>query len=529
MADFRVLVSCDLGASALERFSAEGDFVAVSCSIGDEVELARTVPGYHALIVRSNVRVTKDVLEAGKELIVVGRAGIGTDNIDVAAATRLGIAVVNAPGGNATTTAEHALAMLMSAARNIPRADRSMREGRWEKKKFMGRELAGKTLGVIGAGRIGSIVAERGLGLKMRVVVSDPYLTRERAAELGVEGVELPALFAESDFITVHTPLTPETRGLLGARNLALCKKGVIIVNCARGAIVDFDALREAILSGTVACAALDVYPSEPPPPHPLLAMEEVVMTPHLGASTFEAQESVGAEVAENVIAYLRRGAAPNLVNAPTSVAESAGALAPYLELAGRLGKFLAQAAPGQIQRVAVTSVGEAAAKGAGQITAAAVRGLLLPRMSERVNLVNALAVAAERGISVSTATSLAERDFVSLVALEISGPWGKKSAEGALFGKREPRLVTLEGYRIDAKPDGEMVLIFNRDVPGVIGAVGECLGAHGVNLAGFYNGREAIGGRAIILVNVDQPVSDEVLGCLSALPNVMSATRIIV
>lgn len=529
MAKYRVLVSCDLGHGALERLRVEPEIETVEEEIDDEAALARAVPGFSALIVRSNVKVTRAVLLAGKDLVVVGRAGIGTDNIDVSAATRLGIAVVNAPGGNTVTTAEHTLAMLLSLARNIPRADRSMRAGLWEKKKFTGRELSGKTLGVVGAGRVGSAVAERARGMKMRVVVTDPYLTPERSAELGVTKVELPSLLAASDFITLHTPLTPETKGLLGADNLALCKTGAIIVNCARGELIDLDALHEAILSGRVGGAAIDVYPTEPPPPHPLFSLEQVVMTPHLGASTFEAQEGVGLEVAENVVSYLYNSSAPNLVNAPIPEAEGFAALHHYLGLAEKIGKFLAQSAGGPVQRAAITCRGEEAAKAAKSITAAVVRGILSTHLSERVNMVNSLIVAGERGMAVSTATSLEVRDFVNLVEVDISGSWGSRCAEGTLFGKREPKLVTLDGYRIDAKPDGEMVLIYNRDVPGVIGSVGECLGARGVNLAGFYNGREAIGGRAIILLNVDTPVSDETLMCLRGLKNVLSAARIII
>lgn len=529
MAAYRVLVSCDLGHAAVERLLAESGVETVIREIDDERLLAEEVGGYSALIVRSNVKVTKEVLEAGKDLAVVGRAGIGTDNIDVKAATRLGIAVVNAPGGNTVTTAEHALAMLFSLARNIPRADRSMRAGKWEKKKFTGRELAGKTLGVIGVGRVGSVVAERARGLKMRVLGHDPFLTPERAAELGVERAGLNELLASSDFMTLHTPLTPETRSLIRAETLALAKPGAMLVNCARGGLVDLDALCDAINSGRIAGAALDVYPTEPPPRHPVMELEQVVMTPHLGASTFEAQEGVGVEVAENVISYLKRQTAPTMVNVPSSGPEAFTALAPYLGLAERMGKFVAQAAPGPISRATVTCRGEGAARAAQTIAAAAVRGLLCPHMSERVNLVNALAVAAERGVAVSVSTSLDVRDFVNLVEIEIAGSWGRSRAEGTLFGKREPRLVTFDGYRIDAKPDGEMILIFNRDVPGVIGMVGECLGARGVNLAGFYNGREAIGGRAIILLNLDHPVDEATLNCLASLPNVMSARRIIV
>ncbi|GAB4262441.1 phosphoglycerate dehydrogenase [Deferrisoma sp.] len=520
---YRVLVTCSLGQAALDRFAREPGFAVHVENINDPAELARRVPGFHAVVVRSNVKVTREVLEAGTDLKVVGRAGIGVDNVDVEAATRLGIAVVNAPSGNVVTTAEHALTLLMSTARKVPQACAALKAGKWEKKRFLGRELRGKTLGIVGVGRIGSVVAELARGIRMRVIAYDPYLTEERAAQLGVEKVDLDRLLAEADAITVHTPLTPETRGLLGDEAFAKVKPGVIVVNCARGGIVDEDALDRAIAEGKVAGAALDVFETEPPPPKPLYARDEVVVTPHLGASTVEAQESVAVEVAENVISFLRTGVAPNALNAPSVPAETLARLGPHLDLARRLGSFLAQAAPGAVDRVVVSVQGQAASgPGVDLIAAAALEGLLRPVLESRVNLVNAPAVAKERGIRVSTQVSADAGDFTDLVAIEAAGPGGTHRVEGTLFGKHEPRIVRFDAYRIDALPQGTLILIYNRDVPGVIGRIGTCLGERGVNIAGMYNGREAPGGTAISLVNIDGPARPEVLGALRELPEIL-------
>lgn len=524
---FRVLVTCSLGQAALDRFADEPGFMVRVESINDPGALARAVPGFHAVIVRSNVRVTREVLEAGTDLRVVGRAGIGVDNIDMDAATRLGVAVVNAPGGNVVTTAEHALTLLMSAARKVPQACAALKAGRWEKKRFVGRELRGKTLGIVGVGRIGSVVAELARGIRMRVVAYDPYLTDERAAQLGVEKVDLDRLLAESDAITVHTPLTPDTRGLLGDEAFAKVKPGVIVVNCARGGIVDEDALDRAIAEGRVSAAALDVFEQEPPPPKPLYGRDEVVVTPHLGASTVEAQESVALEVAENVISFLRTGVAPNALNAPSVPPETLTRLGPYLDLARRLGLFLAQAVPEPVDRVEVAVQGQASDQGADLVTAAALVGLLSPALETRVNLVNAPSVARERGVRVSTRVTAEAADFSDLVAITVAGPSGEHRVEGTLFGKHEPRLVRFNDYRLDALPQGTLILIYNRDVPGVIGKIGTCLGDQGVNIAGMYNGRSAPGGTAISLVNIDGTAGPEVLEALAGLPDILEVRQL--
>ncbi len=527
-ASYRILITCDLGKDALARFAAHPGFAVQVTAIKDEAALVAAVPGFHAVIVRSNVRVTEAVLAAGPELLVIGRAGIGVDNIDVDAATRFGVAVVNAPGGNVVTTAEHALALLFSLARKIPQASVSTKAGGWEKSRFLGRELRGATLGVLGVGRVGSIVAERALGLKMRVLAYDPYLTAERAATLGVEVVPLDALLAQADFVTVHTPLTPETRGLLGADALARIKPGALVVNCARGGIVDEDALLAAIQEGRVAGAALDVFEVEPPPPHPLYHRDEVVLTPHLGASTVEAQAHVAVEVADNIIAYLTTGTAPDALNAPALPADTLRRLGPYLALAESLGLFAAQLADGPVQAVQVLCQGHPAEEGSPLVTAAVLKGLLAPALAGRVNAVNAPALARERGLRVVTSVTGAAEDFADLVSVEVAGSWGSHRLDGTLFGRREPRLVRLDDYRLDALPRGSLVLVYNEDRPGVIGALGTCLGSHGVNIAGMYNGRVAPGGKAICLVNLDGVASKAILDDLQHLPHVLSVRQIV-
>lgn len=523
----RILVTCDLGQEALARFSAQPGFSVVVQDIRDPRALAAAVPGYHALVVRSNVVVTEEVLAAGTELQVVGRAGIGVDNIDVEAATRLGVAVVNAPGGNVVTTAEHALALLMSLARKIPQASAAMRDGRWEKTKFMGRELQGKTLGIIGVGRIGSAVAERAAGLRMRVLGYDPYLPAERAGRLGVETVDLDRLLAEADFLTVHTGLTPETRGILGREALARVKPGLLVINCARGGIVDEAALLEALESGRVGGAALDVFEVEPPPKGPLHERDDVILTPHLGASTVEAQASVAVEVADNVIAFLTSGMAPNALNVPAVAPDVLRRLGPFLDLATRLGLFLAQVLEGPLETAQVLCRGQAGEGGAEPVTAAFLKGLLTPVLSDRVNAVNAPALARERGIRVMTSTTAETQDFTDLIAVEIAGPWGRHVLEGTLFGRREPRVVRFDDYRLDALPRGTLILIYNDDVPGVIGDIGACLGRHQVNIAGMYNGRTQLGGKAISLVNIDGAASEAVLDDLRGLPHLLSIRQI--
>lgn len=526
--EHRVLMTCDLGGEALARFARQPGFHVRVENIRDEETLARAVPGFHALIVRSNVQVTERVLAAGAtELQIVGRAGIGVDNIDVESATRHGVAVVNAPEGNVVTTAEHAIAMLMSLARKIPQANVSMKALKWEKAQFVGRELRGKTLGIVGVGRVGSVVADRAQGLKMKVIAYDPYLSSSMASQIGVQLVSFDKLLGESDFISIHTPLTPETRGLIGRQALSRMKPGALIVNCARGGLLDEAALLEAIEAGAVAGAALDVFEKEPPPPNFLYQRDEVILTPHLGASTLEAQTSVALEVVENVISFLTTGVSPNTLNVPSLPPEALSRLGPYLELAERLGLFAAQVTDTPIVSARLLCGGPAAQQGAEWLTAFFLKGLLTPALSARVNVVNALEVARQRGIRVVSSTTSEVGDFTDLVTVRIEASPEEHIFEGTLFGKSEPRLVRFDEYRLDALPKGNLLLIYNRDVPGVIGSIGTCLGRHGVNISGMYNGRDVEGGKAISLVNIDGTATTEALSDLKNVPHILSVREV--
>lgn len=527
MADepMKILVTCDLGRAALDIMNGGGNLAAEVRDIRDSAVLAAAVPGFDGLIVRSNVKVTAEVIASADRLKVIGRAGIGVDNIDMEAATAAGIAVVNAPAGNTVTTAEHAMAMLLSMARRIPQATASMKRREWEKKRFMGTELRGKTLGVAGAGRIGSVVAEIALGLRMKVICADPLLTAARAEELGVEKVGMDELFSRADFITVHAPLTNETRGLVGREMLSRVRRGVMIVNCARGPIVDLDALLEAIGDGRVAGAALDVFPEEPPPHHPLYDREEVVLTPHLGASTVEAQEWVSVEIAENMVSFLVKGASPNTLNLPNISPELFARLGPHIELAKKLGLMASQVAGAGVDSVKFEVGGKAGEEGLELLASAFLAGLL-KRSVETANIVNSRSLAKARGMLVATSATTRTGDFTELLSAEVAGGGEVHVLEGTLFRKKEPRLVFLDGFHLEAVPEGHMIMVFNNDRPGVIGDIGTCLGANGINIAGFYNGRQAVGGRALTLVTVDEPAGEKVLEELRSLPNILSVRQ---
>jgi D-3-phosphoglycerate dehydrogenase len=531
MGKYRVLVSCSLGRSALERLGADPSVEIVVEEIGDEARLAEVIPGFHALIVRSNVKVSKAVLEVADELLVVGRAGIGVDNIDVAAATGLGIGVLNAPAGNIVTTAEHTFALLMSLSRNIPAANASMKADKWEKKKFIGREMRSKTLGVVGLGRVGTVVAGLARGIGMKVVAFDPLLSPKRAAELGVEQCSFEELLAFADYITLHTPLTEKTRGMIGRDALSRVKPSVMIVNCSRGGVIDLDALFEAIEGGRVAGAALDVFEVEPPAHHPVFDRDEVVLTPHLGASTVEAQEGVATEVADGVLEYLATQSAPSLINAPAASAKAMEALGPIIMLAEKLGRFLSQVADGPIDEVKLTLWGEEGAEsgdGGDLVGSALLKGLMILRLGQRVNLVNAKQLALESALKLKLVLTTEVCDFSHMISVEASGAWGSYLLEGALMGHGEPRIVRLDGSRLDALPEGNLILTYNDDVPGVIGSLGTCLGDHGVNIARYYNGRTSVGGAAVNLINVDQKVGEDVLRSLAELSHVQSVRQII-
>jgi D-3-phosphoglycerate dehydrogenase len=484
-------------------------------------ELKAIIGGYDGLAVRSSTRVTAPVMDSAlPRLKVIGRAGIGVDTIDVPAASARGIVVMNTPFGNSITTAEHAIAMLFALAREIPQADQSTQSGKWEKSRFMGVELAGKTLGLIGCGNIGSIVADRAHGLKMKVAAYDPFLSPERAVELGVDKVELDELLARADFITLHTPLTDQTRGILSREALAKTKPGVRIVNCARGGLVDETALKEALESGHVAGAALDVFQEEPAKDNVLFGTPGLICTPHLGASTTEAQVNVAIQVAEQMADFLLLGGITNAVNVPSLSAEEAPRLRPYMVLAEKLGRLVGQIVGPGIRSIDVEVEGAAAELNIKPITGAVLAGVMRS-WSDTVNMVNAPYLAKERGLDVREIRSSQEGDYHTLVSVTAGTDDGPKRVEGTLFGNRAPRLVSIFGIGVEAELAGQMIYIVNTDEPGFIGALGTALGEHAVNIATFNLGRREEGGEAVALVAVDDPITAELAAELHRLPGV--------
>src|SRR5436190_7489960 len=485
-------------------------------------ELQAILGQYDGLAVRSSTKVTAAAMDAAlPRLKVIGRAGIGVDTIDVSAASARGIVVMNTPFGNSITTAEHAIAMLFALAREIPQADQSTQAGKWEKNRFMGVELSGKTLGLIGCGNIGSIVADRAHGLRMKVVAYDPFLSPERALELGVEKVELEDLLARADFITLHTPLTDQTRGILSREALTKTKRGVRIVNCARGGLIDEAALKDALDSGHVAGAALDVFAQEPAKANPLFGTPGLICTPHLGASTNEAQVNVAIQIAEQMSDFLLLGGITNAVNVPSLSAEEAPRLKPYMALAEKLGRLVGQIAGAEIRSIDVEVEGHAAELNIKPITGAVLAGLM-GTWSDTVNMVNAPYLAKERGLDVREIRSSQEGDFHTLLAVTVATDHGPKRVEGTLFGNRAPRLVNIFGVPIEAELAGQMIYIVNTDAPGFIGALGTRLGENGINIATFNLGRHDAGGEAVALVSVDDPITPDVVNQLSSLPGVL-------
>jgi len=520
----RVLVTDRLDAVGVDALRKHGLEVDVAGALA-EAELVARIGEYEGLIVRSATKVTRAALEAGRRLEVVGRAGAGVDTIDVDAATERGVVVMNTPGGNTTAVAEHTLALLLALARRVPAADHSLKGGRWEKNKLQGVELLGKTLGVLGLGRIGCEVARRAAGFRMQVIAYDPYLTREAAQRHGVEPVELDELLARADFITIHVPLVEETRHLLGEDELARVKPGVRIVNCARGGIIDEQALAAAIRAGRVAGAALDVFEQEPPPAdHPLLGLEQVIATPHLAAATDEAQTAVALAIADQVADALLRGLVVNAVNLPSVDAETHREQAPWTGLAEKMGRFLAQLAEGRMEEVRLTYAGEIAGRTPATLTLAFVRGLLGTILSERITDVNALPLAKSRGLRVTETSTTEAQDYASLIEAELRTDRGAASVAGSVFFKREARFVRIDGYPLEALPQGWMLVFANLDVPGVIGRIGTLCGRHGVNIAGMQLGRERRGGRAVSILNLDDPMPPAALDEIRAMSDIVSA-----
>jgi D-3-phosphoglycerate dehydrogenase len=521
----KVLISDALSPAAVAAFDERGVEAEVRTGLG-EAELIGIIGDFDGLAVRSATKVTGKLLAAAPRLRVVGRAGIGVDNIDLAAATERGVVVMNTPFGNSVTTAEHTIAMIMALARQLPAADRSTRAGKWEKSRFMGTELAGKTLGLIGCGNVGSIVAERAHGLKMRVIAYDPYLAPERAQDLAVEKVELEELLARADVISLHTPLNEGTRNLLDAAALAATRPGVRIVNCARGGLLDEAALYDAIRSGHVAGAALDVFAEEPARSSPLFELDEVVVTPHLGAATAEAQEKVALQIAEQMADYLTTGAIVNALNIAPVSAEEAPHLRPYMELARQLGSFAGQLTETGLVGATITYAGQVARLNTHPITATLLQGLLAPLLAS-VNMVNAPLVARERDIAVTTVHQDQTDGYMTLIRLAVETERGTRSVAGTLFHERRPRIVEIRGIEIEAQLGPHMLYVRNADQPGLIGALGQTLGDAGVNIATFHLGRERPGGDAIALIEVDQQVPEAVLDAICALPHVVQCKRL--
>src|SRR6476661_5408501 len=516
----KVLIADKMDPKAAAIFRERGIAVDEKPGLSPD-ELKAIVVGYDGIAVRSSTRIGAEAMDAGlPRLKVIGRAGIGVDTIDVAAASARGIVVMNTPFGNSITTAEHAIAMLFALAREIPQADQSTQAGKWEKNRFMGVELAGKTLGLIGCGNIGSIVADRAHGLKMKVVAYDPFLSPERALELGVDKVELDELLARADFITLHTPLTDQTRGILSRDALAKTRKGVRIVNCARGGLIDEAALKDALDSGHVAGAALDVFAKEPAEQNPLFGTRGLICTPHLGASTTEAQVNVAIQIAEQMTDYLLLGGITNAVNVPSLSAEEAPRLRPYMALAEKLGRLVGQIAGTEIRSIDVEVEGAAAELNIKPITGAVLAGVMRS-WSDTVNMVNAPFLAKERGIDVREIRTEREGDYHTLVSVTVGTEHGDKRVEGTLFGNRAPRLVKIFGIPVEADLAGQMIYIVNNDQPGFIGALGTKLGEHRINIATFNLGRHEAGGEAVALVSVDDPITAEVAGELHAVPGV--------
>jgi D-3-phosphoglycerate dehydrogenase / 2-oxoglutarate reductase len=520
----KVLISDALSPAAVQIFKDRGIEVDFQPALGkDKEKLAAVIGEFDGLAIRSATKVTPKVLEWAKNLRVIGRAGIGVDNVDIPAATAKGIIVMNTPFGNSITTAEHTISLMLALARQIPEADTSTRAGKWEKNKFMGVEIYGKTLGIIGCGNIGSIVADRALGLKMRVIAYDPFLTHERATEIGVEKVDLDELFKRADFITLHTPLTDKTRNIIDAAALKKMKKGVRIVNCARGGLVDEAAIAEALQSGQVAGAAFDVFIEEPAKASPLFSLPNVVCTPHLGASTAEAQENVALQVAEQMSDYLLRGAITNAINFPSISAEEAPKLKPFVSLAEKLGSFAGQLTENPIKEIHIIYEGAVAHMNIKALTSAVLAGLLRPMLGD-VNVVSAPVVARERGMAVEETTREAQSDYESLITVTVTTEKQTRFVSGTVFADGRPRIVNIKGIRMDAEFGHSMIYITNLDKPGFIGKFSSTLGDAGINIATFHVGREAAGGNAIALIEIDGELPDAVLARVRALPQVQQA-----
>ncbi len=525
MANVRVLVSDPLAEEGLEILKKSVD-VDVKTDLKED-ELCRIIGEYDALLVRSSTEVTAKVIEAGKRLKFIGRAGVGVDNIDMDAATRKGIIVANAPEGNTLAATEHTMAMMLSLARNIPQATASLKKKEWKRSKFMGVELNEKVLGIVGFGRIGRELAKRAIAMDMKCVAYDPFISKERAAQLGVEMMSVEDLFRVADVITVHTPLIAETKHLINAKSIATMKDGVRIINCARGGIIDEKALYDAVRSGKVAGAALDVFETEPPTDSPLLTLDQIIVTPHLGASTAEAQVNVAVSVAKQCIEVLNGGSAKYVVNAPMVPPELAEVLEPYAQLAEKMGRFVIQIASGRLSSVECIYGGELSAYAGSMkfVTRLALKGLLDPILQQPVNIVNADFIAKERGITVSETVTQESSGFKNLITIRIKTDKGEETVSGTVFFKGRSRIVAVGGYTMDMIPEGYVIVSRHLDKPGVIGRASTILGKCNINIAGMQVGRINPGDKAIMILNVDSEVPAEVMEEIRGMPGIFTAT----
>jgi D-3-phosphoglycerate dehydrogenase len=521
----KVLISDNLGEAGVDLFrQTNGIEVDVNTGLSPD-KLREIIGDYDGLVIRSATKVTRELLSAAKNLKVVGRAGIGLDNVDIPAATKQGIVVMNTPTGNVITTAEHAIAMMMALTRNIPWGTAGLKVGKWEKKKLQGREVFNKILGIIGFGKIGSIVADRARGLKMRVIIYDPFVSAEKIEKAGFEPVSLADLYARSDYITLHVPKLKETIGLLNRDAFDQMKDGVMIINCSRGGIVDEDDLNDALISGKVGGAALDVFSTEPPGQCRLFDIDRVICTPHLGASTAEAQTNVAVAVAEQMIDFLINGTIKNAVNVPSVSGEVLFKIAPYLELGDKMGSLQAQLNQGPVKELVIEYSGDFQDLDLAPVSTAVIKGFLTPMVAEGVNSINAPVLAKERGIKISESSSSAAEDYINLITVRAVGEEKTNILSGTIFGKDQPKILMINDFRLELIPEGHILLIYNLDRPGAIGGIGTTLGANKINIGRMHVGQDKDGERNIIFLQTDTIVPEEVLDALRKMPMVRSVT----
>ncbi len=523
----KILVSDPLADEGLKILKEEKQFEVEVKLKQSEDALKEIIKDYDALLVRSETKVTPAIIEKAAKLKVIGRAGVGLDNVDVDAATKKGIIVMNAPEGNTISTAEHTMCMILALSRNIPQANASLKQNEWNRKKFLGVEIYGKVLGIVGLGRIGREVAKRALSFGMKVITFDPYLPEDKAKQLGVELVELKHLFKNADYITLHVPLTDDTKNMISEKELGLMKKGVRIINCARGGLIDENALAKAIEAGIVQGAAIDVFEKEPPGDNPLLRLEKIIVTPHLGASTEEAQINVSIDIARQVRDALLGGGIRNAVNFPCVEAQLLNLLRPFINLTEKLGALQTQISEGHIKEVKVRYVGDILGADTQPLTVALIKGMLTPILQETVNFVNAPLIAKERGIKISETKTTEAEDFANLVSVEVITDKSRNIVLGTLMANKFPRIVKINEFYVEVIPSGFMLLLHNLDKPGVVGNIGTILGKNNINIAGMTFGREKSGGKAITVLNVDSPVSESVLKQFKETENILDAKLI--